>query len=92
MESTQQNSVLPDGTSEVATAPDPTFNGLWTEDWHCQVCGEKALTDAFTTALLSGGRPSRFPYTRARARPDLTRSTIGARSKSVNTPIIFADA
>jgi hypothetical protein len=42
MESTQQRSVLPDGTSEVATAPDPTFNGLWTEDWHCQFCGEKA--------------------------------------------------
>jgi hypothetical protein len=31
-------------TSEVATAPapDPTFNGLWTENWHCQFCGEHA--------------------------------------------------
>ena len=29
-------------TSEVGTAPHPTFNGLWTEDWHCQFCGDHA--------------------------------------------------
>jgi hypothetical protein len=29
-------------TSEVGTARHPTFNGLWTEDWHCQFCGDHA--------------------------------------------------
>jgi hypothetical protein len=42
MEYTQQRSIFPMSTSEVATAPDPTFNGLWTEDFHCKLCGEKA--------------------------------------------------
>lgn len=35
-------STHPMSTIKVATAPDPTFNGFWTEDYRCKICGEHA--------------------------------------------------
>jgi hypothetical protein len=35
-------STHPMSTSEGTTAPDPTFNGFWTEDFRCKICGEHA--------------------------------------------------
>src|SRR5690349_18301087 len=35
-------STHPMSTSKVTPAPDPTFNGFWTEDFRCKICGEHA--------------------------------------------------